>query len=223
MKKTGTDADDTIAGTNSADILVGNGGNDRLDGKGGSDQLFGNIGDDTLVGGAGKDSLYGGADNDHLFGGDANDTLDGGANNDRLFGGDGDDKLMGGSGNDTLRGGFGDDILEGGTGRDVFQFDTDDRFGHNNPTIDKIMDFEIGKDKIDLSLIDANSTIKGNQAFDFVEYQKGAPLAAGEVGAYYDMASDTTHVVGAVDGDGLVDYVVDLPGEVKLTASDFNL
>ena len=35
--------------------------------------------------------------------------------------------------------------------------------------VDTIWDFLVGSDKIDLSGIDANSTISGNQAFEFVE------------------------------------------------------
>uniref|UniRef100_UPI00374E7FD7 cadherin domain-containing protein n=1 Tax=Vibrio cholerae TaxID=666 RepID=UPI00374E7FD7 len=85
--------------------------------------------DDTLIGGAG---------NDILFGQGGNDSLDGGV---------GKDTLYGGSGNDILIGGLGDDILTGGSGEDLFKWVDGDLDG----STDRITDFKIDEDKIDLS------------------------------------------------------------------------
>ena len=52
--------------------------------------------------------------------------------------------LKGGDGDDQLNGGKGDDVLQGGAGSDAFIFDISHGF-------DKITDFEIGADVIDLS------------------------------------------------------------------------
>jgi Ca2+-binding RTX toxin-like protein len=58
----------------------------------------------------------------------------------------GNDIVNAGGGNDTIYGGAGVDLLYGGTGNDVF--------GFLNPTdgIDKIMDFVVGEDKIEIDL-----------------------------------------------------------------------
>lgn len=118
----------------------GGSGNDKMTGKSGDDVLNGGSGNDRLSGGAGDDVLNGGSGNDVLDGGAGDDVLNGGSGNDALEGGAGDDILNGGSGNDILHGGLGDDILTGGAGDDIFVFGGDDR----------ITDFAIGQDKIDL-------------------------------------------------------------------------
>jgi serralysin len=75
------------------------------------------------------------------------DVLFGGNRADKLFGGGNNDELNGGLGNDQLTGGAGNDLLRGGLGKDVFVYD-DRRFGE-----DTIIDFEIGADKLDLSVL----------------------------------------------------------------------
>jgi uncharacterized protein len=79
-----------------------------------------------------------------LNGTSGNDTLTGGAGNDTIFGGDGNDTIFGGAGNDIITGGAGVDRLYGGAGNDRFVF--------NNSTdgIDKIVDFVVGEDRIDI-------------------------------------------------------------------------
>ncbi|WP_394816398.1 immunoglobulin-like domain-containing protein [Vibrio cholerae] len=92
--------------------------------------------DDTLIGGAG---------NDILFGQGGNDSLDGGV---------GKDTLYGGSGNDILIGGLGNDILTGGSGDDLFKWVD----GDLDNSKDRITDFTIGQDKIDLSELFTDET-----------------------------------------------------------------
>ncbi|MFG5040915.1 type I secretion C-terminal target domain-containing protein [Vibrio cholerae] len=84
---------------------------------------------------------------DQLFGGEGNDILFGQGGNDSLDGGVGKDTLYGGSGNDILIGGLGNDILTGGSGDDLFKWVDGDLDG----STDRITDFKIGEDKIDLS------------------------------------------------------------------------
>ncbi|GHY03671.1 RTX toxin [Vibrio cholerae] len=93
------------------------------------------------------DMLIGGAGNDILFGQGGNDWLDGGVGKDTLYGGSGNDTLIGGEGNDILIGGLGNDILTGGSGEDLFKWVNGDLDGSR----DRITDFKIGEDKIDLS------------------------------------------------------------------------
>ncbi|EOG7769537.1 cadherin-like domain-containing protein [Vibrio cholerae] len=84
---------------------------------------------------------------DQIRGTDDNDIILGQAGNDVLDGGLGDDVLYGGSGNDILIGGLGDDILTGGSGDDLFKWVD----GDLDNSKDRITDFTIGQDKIDLS------------------------------------------------------------------------
>lgn len=73
-----------------------------------------------------------------------NDAYSGTAGHDMISGGSGDDRLNGGAGNDILHAGTGEDRLTGGAGADVFIFTADG-------STDRIEDFELGIDRIDLS------------------------------------------------------------------------
>ena len=149
-------------GTNSSDIIDARGTNDILNGNGGNDILNGGGGNDTINGGDGDDIRNAG---------DGNDILNGGNGNDILNGDGGNDLLTGGLGNDTLVGGAGTDVLTGGPGNDVFQFNS---VSDSTPGLsrDVITDFvgngNLPGDRIDLSRIDANSIIGGNQAFTYI-------------------------------------------------------
>jgi Ca2+-binding RTX toxin-like protein len=78
-----------------------------------------------------------------LYGNAGNNVLKASTGNDVLRGYAGNDKLYGGSGNDRLYGGAGDDGLYGGPGQDVFVFE-------KNSGRDRIKDFRIGEDRIDV-------------------------------------------------------------------------
>ncbi|WP_431305315.1 peroxidase family protein [Sediminicoccus sp. BL-A-41-H5] len=132
-----------------------------------------------LNGTAAANALSGGAGNDTINGLAGNDLLSGLGGADQLFGGDGNDILDGGAGNDTLDGGAGVDFLTGGADADVFAFGAAiAEIGLAAGSRDTITDFESGIDKIDLSLIDANANVAGNQAFTFVN---GAFTGLGQV------------------------------------------
>lgn len=119
--------------------------NDRIKGNGGNDTLLGRIGEDRLEGGAGNDKLYGGHHEDILIGGGGRDKLFGGLGDDTLKGGGSGDVLKGGWGSDRLEDGKGNDRLFGGAEADLFIMVKDGR-------IDRIKDYEDGRDKIDLSV-----------------------------------------------------------------------
>ena len=129
--------------------------------------------------------------------------------------------MSGGAGNDKLVGSAGTDTIIGGTGADRFQFNlvSDSVVG---PKADKITDFSHAQgDKIDLSPIDANTVLAGNQAFTFI----GTGLythTAGELRYAYTSPTTTT-VAGDVNGDGTSDFHIVLSGNVALTAADFVL
>lgn len=151
---TGGDGDDWIDGGDGRSRMWGDAGNDTILGGTGQDVIRGGTGDDLLQGGAGEDRLFGEAGADTLDGGDGNDRLVGGRDADLLLGGAGSDTLEGGGGRDSLDGGAGDDILiggagtdtlTGGAGADIFVF-AGGGFGN-----DRVTDFEVGIDKIQIT------------------------------------------------------------------------
>ena len=173
------------------DNLWGGADNDSMDGGDGNDVLNGETGDDGLTGGAGDDALFGGAGNDQLWAGDGNDGLDG---NDC---------------NDLIIGGMGQDTLAGGAGADAFFF-----MAANESTAaarDRITDFSWADgDYIDLSRIDANTSVAGDQAFNFVN---SFSKQAGQATLTYDAASKTSTFSADVDGDGVADFVLQINGQ----------
>jgi Ca2+-binding RTX toxin-like protein len=204
-----------IAGAASNDtILLNTGAFDAL-GEQGDDILIGNSNFNLLSGGLGNDLVVGNAGGDFIFGDAGDDILDGGADNDQLFGGDGLDDLDGGSGLDRLTGGAGTDFLTGGLDNDAFIFKsvTDSVKGSLR---DQILDFNHAEgDKIDVSGIDANSHLHGNQAFKFVG-SHGFTHHAGEL-------RYSNHVLqGDVNGDGKVDFEIHI-NAASLQSGDFVL
>ncbi|MFC3182149.1 calcium-binding protein [Cypionkella sinensis] len=185
--------------------------------------ILGNGGDNRLNGDSGSDKPFGGAGDDRVFGDSGNDTLSSGSGNDLLSGGIGNDVMVGATGADSLFGGAGRDVLTGDVGttgsyEDVFVFQKISDSA-NNALSDRISDFRIGEDKIDLSVIDARSTTPANDAFTFVA---GAfTNVAGQLRLQTSGAD--TFVLGDVNGDGVADFRIVLTGNLALTASDFIL
>ena len=91
--------------------------------------------------------------------------------------------------------------------------------------IDRIVDFEPGVDKINLSGIDAKTSTPADDAFSFVAAQSG--VQANKVTwKQFDVsgsANDYTLVQADVNGDGTADFEIRLTGLKALTASDFVL
>ena len=146
----------------------------------------------------------------------------GSTGNDRLLGENGADALYGGSGNDRLYGGAGRDLLRGDAGQDVMSGGADfDRFVFTSVSTsrpaarDVITDFQHG-DKIDLSLIDANLTNAGDQAFAFGN-------AAAAYSVWSTQSGGNTFVSVDNTGDNVADLTIQLTGLRTLTQADFNL
>lgn len=174
----------------------------------------------TLTGNERANKMVGGAGDDTLNGRGGNDTLNGRAGNDTLNGGDGNDTLNGGDGDDTLVGGRGKDVLSGGAGADRFDFNAFNESGTTNATRDQIVGFVQGTDRIDLSTIDANTAVSGNQAFAFIS-DAAFHGVAGEL-RQRAFGADTI-VSGDINGDAVADFQIQLDGVFALTASDFFL
>lgn len=171
--------------------------------------------------------LEGSAGNDRLFGLSGQDTLLGGNDNDALFGGNDVDHLFGQLGDDTLDGGMGTDFLAGGVGADTFVFSNAAHTGVGKYKRDEVRDFNrLDGDKIDLSRIDANANLAGNQTFQHVSAFTGT---AGELTLKYHTLSGNAVAIASMDvnGDGRADsqiYIVDLAGSGSIqTDVDFIL
>jgi Ca2+-binding RTX toxin-like protein len=200
----GSFGNDTIWGSAGANMIEGDNGHDTLSGLGGNDELDGGIGNDFLLGGDGLDSLLGWL---------GNDVLSGGAASDELVGGDGADTLIGGLGMDVIETGFnGFD-----SSRDVVRYESLKDSGTTVATRDDIYSFKPGQDKIDLSKIDANLGLKGNQAFKVVT---GFTKAFGEV-RLVKSGNDTLVQVDG-DKDNSIDMTI-LVKNAHLTKADFIL
>lgn len=197
ITKTGTILAETMNGTSEQDVLDGSWGNDVINGLGGNDRLIGGLG---------------------------NDTLNGGAGNDTLIGGDGKDILNGGDGDDILIGGDDMDTMTGGAGKDIFRFEVKGDSLKSASSRDVITDFAVGQDKIDLSAIDANTSVlaRGDQAFTFIG-QAAKFTAAGQLRYSYQFVGGKEYTVleGNTDSGSAADFSVALLGHHNLTANDF--
>lgn len=161
----------------------------------------------------------GGSKDDVIYGKSGKDNLKGNDGDDALFGGKGDDALAGGRGNDKLVGGSGSDVLTGGSDRDTFAFGSKSDVGLGKYR-DVIVDFTRGKDKIDLSGIDANGKTSINDAFTKLLSAKQKFTAAGQL--RYDAKTGILSV--NTDKDAAAEFEIQLknkPAYLKL--SDFIL
>lgn len=166
---------------------------------------------DTLLGTTNNDSISGLAGNDVIYGLEGNDILNGAT---------GFDSIIGGLGKDLLIGGVGKDNLTGGTGADKFKFAAVTETGITATTRDTITDFKHAQgDKIDLSAIDANTALAGNQAFSFIGTAAFSTNATGQL--RFDALNHL--VYGSNDADTAAEFSILLTGVTSLTASDFIL
>lgn len=149
-----------------------------------------------------------------------------GAGDDSLTGNNADNILRGGGGADTLRGGLGNDRLEGGAGGDIFVFgglgessDYAHRSDGKKLAPDRLLDFESGSDRIDLSLIDANRATEADDAFTWI----GAGAFTGVAGQLRAEAiGGQVHILGDMDGDMRADLYIIASG-TQILVSDFIL
>ncbi|WP_337924766.1 M10 family metallopeptidase C-terminal domain-containing protein [Szabonella alba] len=124
------------------------------------------------------------------------------------------DTLNGGYTANVLTGGAGDDQLYGDAGADVFVFDQSPAAGGT----DRIVDFVLGVDRIDLSAMDADALPAGDQSFTFI----GAALFSGVAGELrYDAV--TGRLLGDVTGNANADLTVNLDGVAALGFGDLIL
>ncbi len=232
----GGNGDDALHGQAGADILDGGTGNDQMDGGAGADLMSGGAGDDQYIVDDAGDMVVEGASQgtDHVSTNLQRYTLT--ANVENLTGtsadkqlltgndlrnvittGAGDDVIDGRGGNDVIIAGTGNDRMTGGTGSDVFvignaevTLSTLNNTGRPTYQVDTVSDFSlVDGDRIDLSAIDANVNTGGNQSFTLVS---SFSHTAGEARVVYVALTNHTAIQLDVDGDGQIDYQINLKG-----------
>ena len=212
---------ETLRGMAAGLTLHGNALDNTIVAANGGSTLYGEAGDDVLQGASGADRLNGGAGNDRLYGYDGNDVLEGGKGNDTLVGGNGNDTIFGGDGNDTIEGGAGADVMTGGKGADSYNFRAGDFGSDLKASTDTITDFSAADgDKINLTMIDANSATAANDHFKFIGAQDFHGVA-GEL--HYTVEGDGITLYGDTNGDAVADIAIHLSGITTITSSAFFL
>lgn len=242
INATGNAANNILIGNSNNNVLTGAAGNDTLTGNDGNDTLAGGAGNDTMTGGAGDDTynvgsagdviteLAGGGtdtvistityslvpspnlENLQLGAGAANGTGNG-ANN-ILTGNGANNILTGNGGDDDLIGGVGADTLAGNAGADDFIYTAIGQSTVAAAGRDTITAFVSGADRIDLSAIDADAGLAGNQAFTFIG--AAAFSAAGQV-RYAGGALQAN--IGGGNGNA-ADFQIQLTGAPAFIATD---
>lgn len=242
----GSWGNDALYGGSQADNLMGGVGADYLDGGSGSDtadysgsygSIIVNLAIGWVSGGDAQGDVYVSIENvrgselaDLIGGDDGSNTLVGRAGNDALWGFAGVDGLGGGVGDDLINGGADSDSLSGGTGNDTYIYTSvsDSLANVDGPFVaDVIMDFDDGgwNDVIDLSAIDANETVGGDQAF-FLDNGNGATEAGELFITDFSENGDAvvTIIFADVTGDAVPDFGVKFWFEIDtLDATDFVL
>lgn len=138
-----------------------------------------------------------------------------------VSGGKGNDRFIGGAGEEYFQGDGGRDILKGGGGGDHFIFTLAADSTAAAAGRDLITDFSRKQeDLLDLSDMDARAATMADDAFTYIGATKFTG-AAGQLNIAFK--NGNTFVQGDVDGNGVVDFAIELTGKINLTASDFVL
>jgi serralysin len=176
---------------------------------------------DTLTG---FENVNGGSAADRINANSAANVINGGGGSDIIVGYGGNDSLNGGTGDDLIAGGYGKDTLTGGDGGDRFFFELAKESGVTGTTRDVITDFAddgIGGDLIDLSFIDANLVLSGDQAFTFIGTNTVFTGAAGQLRAYWITTGQI--IEGDINGDRKADFSIEISDpshSIQLSALD---
>ena len=222
---------ENIIGSTAVDYLTALSTGSSLDGSAGDDFLTGGAGNDLFVGGAGGDNIIGGAGNDTVsyatstslinvdltrigtaqFGGHAtNDILSGIEN---IIGSAFSDTIVGDSWSNILTGNAGKDTLTGGGQADMFRYIAASDSGTTSGVRDIITDFsQAQSDKIDLSGFEGDFEFKNAASFTGTAHEVN-----------YAQVSGNTIVSVDADGNGALDFQIELTGLYTLTANDFVL
>lgn len=150
-------------------------------------------GRDIIGSNTGSTTLYGNGTQEHLFG-TANETV--------FIGGSGQQYLLAGAGTNIFRYlSFADSTIMGS---------------------DSISFFNVAKDVIDLSRIDADPGTPGTQNLRFIG-SNAFSAAGGEVRVVQDSTRNVTYVQATMAGSGNIVFQITLGGQLNLTAANFAL
>lgn len=164
--------------------------------------ITGTNGADTLTGTGSANVIRGVGGADILFGLGGSDTLDGGAGADQLTGGAGADRQTGGAGADRF----------------IFTALSDSTVALSGR--DTVLDFSRAQgDRIDLSAIDANTALAGNQTFTLTPADFTG--VAGQISVARWGNDNTVRL--DVNGDGVADAAIQVVSVTALIAADFIL
>ncbi len=167
------------------------------------------------IGGTANFRGTGNADANRITGNSGLNLLEGLGGGDNISGGGGADRVIGGTGNDTMTGGTGNDTFV------VLQESVNSSELGGPLEVDRITDLtRAERDILDLSAIDANMDVAGDQAFTLVT---GFSMQAGEMTLAYTAATNTTTLRLDVDGDGKADYQMRIDGNVTADSSTWML
>lgn len=238
----GEAGDDLLYGGGGSDLLHGGTGRDRMEGGTGNDlYLVDNASDQVIeAANAGTDTVkswvnYSVAANVEVLrlqgendlagvGTNSGEALVGQTGDNVLRGMGGDDILTAKAGDDELIGGEGMDWLVADAGADVFIYEDIDDSPAGIQNRDLINGFEHGQDVIDLSAIDANLDVSGDQAFTFIG---GASFTTGTLGQLrfhtWGQGNDYGIIEADVNGDGQADFQIFVNQTDEMSATDFIL
>jgi Ca2+-binding RTX toxin-like protein len=243
----GKDGNDSLYGEAGNDTLIGGDGNDNLFGGEGADALIGGNGNDIYfvenVGDTVTENLNEGIDtvnssvsftlSDNVerltltginnidgTGNVLNNNLTGNSGNNILTGNGGNDYLYGLAGDDTLIGGLGNDNLIGGAGNDIFRFNN----ANANEGIDRIQDFVVGNDKIEISASGFGNALTANAPLDPSAFRFGAGITTANDNLQrliYNTSNGALFFDADGNGGGNKIQIAILSGLPTLSSSDF--
>ncbi len=135
-----------------------------------------------------------------------------------IIGSDKADTFRGDAADNEFQGGLGKDTATGGGGRDLHAFHSvqDSPAGTNR---DIMKDFAPGQDVLDVSSLDADSTLPGQQSFRWV----GKAVLTGAAQLGYHVAGGNTVVRASTDADAAAEVETALSGVKTLAPADFRL
>lgn len=180
----------------------------------------------AIDGNSGANSISGGGGADVLNGFDGNDTMTGGSGDDTINGGRHNDTVRGQGGADILLGGFDADIVIGGAGNDTYRYTVlstsvpgardQIRAGDGGPAFANAGN-GVG-DLIDVSGIDADTTVNGNQTFQF-----GGVTQMGRGFLWVANSGTDTIVRGNVNNNNTVEFEIEIEDGANVVASDYRV
>lgn len=179
---------------------------------------------ENVSGGRGDDTIFGDGGGNALVGWKGDDFLRSRGGVDTIFAGEGSDTLIGDTAGDTLHAGtLQDDQSQTDGDADIIKYFQIMDSTYDNG-MDTIFEFEHaaggGNDRIDLSSIDASTSLGGNQTFQFVGSSDfssfGGSVRVTTVGG-------NSIVMVNNDNDAIAEMVILVDGVTGLTADDFIL